>query len=143
MKQQWAANEAQCMFKDPRTFKRGNVLKHTTILLFKCLRKLGYPQEPVSKETMEISLFNQINLTKLLSNFYFGNHCHIKGKSSQHLAMKLFIHWKSSLTFQLVMFSVFLYILFWLQQKHLLGRCSEEQEKKLSITDKILPRTEL
>lgn len=35
------------------------------ILLFKCLGGAQeYPQEPVSKEIIEISLFNQINLNR-------------------------------------------------------------------------------
>lgn len=46
----------------------------------------------------------------MFSNFYFGNQCHIKGKSSQHLEMKL--QSLKILTCQLIWFSLFLYILF-------------------------------
>lgn len=67
-------------------------MQYYFILLSKCLRELGYHQEPVSKETMEISLFNQINLTtdKECSQIsILGITVIIKRKSSQHLEMKL------------------------------------------------------
>lgn len=74
----------------------------------------------------------------MLSNFYFGNHCYIKGKSSQHLEMRLY---SLELFIPVVQFSLFLHTFFWLQQNHLLCVliCSREKQgkKHFSIMDNL------
>lgn len=67
----------------------------------------------------------------MLSNLYFGNHCYIKGKLSQHLEMRLY-SLDVFTNMPLVQSSLSLCTFFWLQQNHLLCIliCSRENQGK-------------